>query len=526
MVSGQLLLLLAAIVIGTFLARRIWGSLSHRDKQDKLEREKFWKTVENVGIPPRGGFFAQTRGLLSSLTSVQSWTHSGYGRISKAQKLPFALPTIWTWDNVAVLPPSALRILSKPESEVTAFGAQLETIQLPYMISDRDIYMNVIHFDVARKHLVNPKDVASLAAATADEVDVAFTDVWGTSPEWKTVNAWDACGRIIMRAAIRVLIGLPTCRDETYFEQSRLFSDAVIMGTAMINTMPPLLRPVYHQARCLKILVPFVEDRIRIWKQGGEKGEDGSENDFLQWLIPKCAKEGPEQMAPTKLANRLLTFNVMFVIGMVYVFGHTVLDLYSSPNKDAYLAGLEAECHRVSAQHDGLTSRAAVDQLHRLDSVIRESMRVSDIAVTALARDVVGKPLDLGAGVQVPRGTRVVFPTHAIHRDEEYYEDPLRFDAFRFSRPFEGSSEDVAAEAKDQKDSLTTITPSFLAFGYGKHACPGRFFAAQTMKQALAGIVMDYDVEIISRPEKRQVMLNMMIPAVDAQMRYRRKTKK
>jgi cytochrome P450 len=246
-------------------------------------------------------------------------------------------------------------------------------------------------------------------------------------------------------------------------------------------------------------------------------------------------------MDPTKLANRLLTFNVMFVIGMAYVFGHCVLDLYGSADRDDFIGGLEAECRQVSATYDGLASKEAVDRLYRVDSVIRESMRVSDIAITALARDVVGKPLDLGNGIQIPQGTRVVFPTQAIHQDADHYTDPLRFDAFRFSRPFEGistSNGNIGSSKNDhrssgertgknipERDTLNTITPSFLAFGYGKHACPGRYFATQTMKQALAGILLNYDIEIINRPKTRQVMLNIMVPAVDAQMRFRRKAK-
>jgi hypothetical protein len=284
MLSPVHLLFLAIIgAIGAFFTRRMWSNYLQLPSESYRDKVEFWKRLENVGVPSNG-IFAHTRALLSSLTSVKGWTEDGYNRISKAKGIPFALPTIWTGDNVAVLPPSALRFLHKPESELRAFGAQLETIQLPYMISDRDIYMNVIHFDVVRKHLVNPKDVASLAAATADEVEAAFVDVWGTSTDWKTTNAWDFCGRVITRAAIRVLVGLPICRDENYYEQSRLFSDAVIMGTAMINTLPPFLRPVigplfalrakYYQRRCLKILVPFVEERIRIWKKGGKEGDD------------------------------------------------------------------------------------------------------------------------------------------------------------------------------------------------------------------------------------------------------------
>jgi cytochrome P450 len=235
-------------------------------------------------------------------------------------------------------------------------------------------------------------------------------------------------------------------------------------------------------------------------------------------------------MQPMRLANRLLTFNVMFVIGMVYVFGHCVIDLYSSPDREDILAGLAAECKQVSGSYNGLGSKEAVDRLYRIDSTIRESMRVSDVAVTALARDVVGKPLDLGNGIRIPRGTRVVYPTQAVHQDPDHYRDPLQFDAFRFSRPFEGISPQKGVDELGQNEEnrlrLTTITPSFLAFGYGKHACPGRWFATQTMKQALAGIVQNYDIEITNRPSTRPVVLNMMVPPTGTQMRFRRKAKR
>lgn len=277
--SANLVLLVIAAASGLFLIRGIFIALYSLRSSESRDKAAFWAALDVVGVPS-SGLFAQTRALLSSLTSVHRWTHNGYNNYSKPYSLPFALPTIWTGGPVAVLPPSAMHVLYKPESELKAFNAQLQTIQLPYIVSDRDIYMNVIHFDVVRKYMVQPKHINRLAAATADEVDEAFADCWGTSTEWKTVNAWDACGRIVTRTATRILIGLPMCRNEDFFEQSRLFSDAVMSGTVMINCLPPMLRSVigplfalrakYYQARCLKILTPFVEERIRIWKNGME----------------------------------------------------------------------------------------------------------------------------------------------------------------------------------------------------------------------------------------------------------------
>ncbi|KAK8030950.1 ent-kaurene oxidase [Apiospora arundinis] len=35
-----------------------------------------------------------------------------------------------------------------------------------------------------------------------------------------------------------------------------------------------------------------------------------------------------------------------------------------------------------------------------------------------------------------------------------------------------------------------------MAFGYGKHACPGRFFAANEIKLILAHILLQYDLRM------------------------------
>lgn len=271
---------LTIFVGGVLLVRHVFPAIPYKE-----DVPKFWNHFETVGIPSSAVLpaLAQFRGLISSLTATQRNAQEGYDKFSKAQDpRPFCLPTIWTWGRVVVLPQSFLHVLNKPDSEVRAFEAQLETIQLPYMISDRDVYTKVLHFDVVRKHMVNSKDVELLAPATAGEVRLAFNDGWGDDREkWKTLNAWDACGRVITRAATRVLIGLPMCHDETLFEQTRLFSDAVMMGTAMINCLPPIIRPVlgpvvalrakYYQARCLKILVPFVSDRIQTWMRTNNK---------------------------------------------------------------------------------------------------------------------------------------------------------------------------------------------------------------------------------------------------------------
>lgn len=252
-------------------------------------------------------------------------------------------------------------------------------------------------------------------------------------------------------------------------------------------------------------------------------------------MIERCAKAGPEQMKPRRIGLRLLALVNMSVMGMVWVLSHCIQDLYRSPSKDEFLAGLQEELMRMTENSEfskatnGLGSKDTIDGLHRLDSTLRESMRLSAISIVSVARDVVAEELDLGDGLKIPRGVRVVFPSQAMHRDPDFtfHERPLEFDAFRFSRRFEAnqtrgkSSEEATLERAAA--SSTVPSQSFLAWGFGKHACTARWYAAQTLKQALAYIIMNYDVEVLGDSRKNMSLVNVVVPHLDVQIRIRRK---
>jgi hypothetical protein len=124
------------------------------------------------------------------------------------------------------------------------------------------------------------KHMPLFAAITAEEIDLAFGDIWGTSKEWTTINGWDSCGRIIARTAERIMVGLPMGRDEKLLEASRLYAESVLLGGAIMNCFPPLLRrfvgPLialrakYYQKRCTDILVPIIDERLRMRKDNKE----------------------------------------------------------------------------------------------------------------------------------------------------------------------------------------------------------------------------------------------------------------
>ncbi|KAL9636722.1 MAG: hypothetical protein Q9204_002146 [Flavoplaca sp. TL-2023a] len=213
-----------------------------------------------------------------SLTVLQKFSKSN---------LLFLQPSLVT-GPVVVIPPSHLRqILSKPESEIDAYGPQLETLQGQYTIGDKDVYSNNFHTGVVPNQLT--KNLGSLTEAIADELAFGFERSWGTSRDWTTVKAWDSILEIIAGAANRVFVGAPLCkasatlplhfsyqslgRNEKYLEHSRKYAMFIFGGAMVINILPSMLRPVVgtllrllaqrHLAVCQELCRPVVKERLR-----------------------------------------------------------------------------------------------------------------------------------------------------------------------------------------------------------------------------------------------------------------------
>ncbi|RAH63582.1 hypothetical protein BO85DRAFT_483415 [Aspergillus piperis CBS 112811] len=64
---------------------------------------------------------------------------------------------------------------------------------------------------------------------------------------------------------------------------------------------------------------------------------------------------------------------------------------------------------------------------------------------------------------------------------------PASFDAFRYSRLRE-------QPGNAQRHLFVMTDYNDLAFGYGKFACPGRFYAANEMRMMLAHMLICYDM--------------------------------
>ena len=98
--------------------------------------------------------------------------------------------------------------------------------------------------------------------------------------------------------------------------------------------------------------------------------------------------------------------------------------------------------------------------------------------------------LRLSDGFVIPAHTQIGVPAHAIGFDPSIYPDPNAFDGLRFYK-LRQSSPDSAGQQQ-----YTAANLSNMSWGYGKHACPGRWFADAEIKAILCHLLIEYEFKL------------------------------
>lgn len=132
-------------------------------------------------------------------------------------------------------------------------------------------------------------------------------------------------------------------------------------------------------------------------------------------------------------------------------------------------------------------------------------------------RRVALKEVKLSDGTVIPKNGMLAVSAHKLW-DDDTYENAAAWDGYRFYK----MREDPERQTKAQ---LVTTAPENLAFGHGKHACPGRFFAANEVKIALIYLLLRYDWKLLEGtvPKIRYGGFSMAVdPSLKMEVKRRR----
>ncbi|KAF2106368.1 putative cytochrome P450 [Lophiotrema nucula] len=444
---------------------------------------------------------------------------NAYASINKKLDQPFVMK-FFGYDYV-MLQPKYLVDLKRAAASAMSFNVSFsDAFNLGSTVGDLYFSDNM---GLAVTNYLN-RQLKTFVPALVDEVEYALQVEVGRPAEWKTVTAAKVNGILIHRVTNRVIVGQRLCRDEEFSQTSLRFTSTLLPAAVWTNfiSFGPLrdlasrATTFFHKwelEASLKLLIPEVERRLR---ESTEKAS--SANDSIQWLIEIAEKSNdPQEMIPRRIAENIL--HLLFAANSAP--GALVTQMmYESLMNPAYLDILRAEIDGATGSAKEWTA-VALDKMPFLDSFVRETLRVYPPGSIACTRTIMNQPYTLHDDTVLPLGSRVAFPVLAIQTDPENYDNPQRFNPYRFVKVSERGA------IMNSTVLSSTLTTSFLTFGYGKHACPGRFFGIVEAKLVFGKLVQEYDIQWAKATAIRppNVSIEGMVPPnQDALVKLRTRT--
>ncbi|XP_029995476.1 cytochrome P450 3A27-like isoform X3 [Sphaeramia orbicularis] len=209
-------------------------------------------------------------------------------------------------------------------------------------------------------------------------------------------------------------------------------------------------------------------------KAGRQKNDHKNRVDFMQLMVDSQISENTETNGQKGLTDHEIVSQAIFFIFAGYETSSSTLcflayNLATHPHTQKKLQEEIDETFpdKTEPTYDG------VMQMEYLDMALNESMRLYPIAnrVERMSKATV----EIN-GVTIPKGTVVMVPVYALHRDPVLWPEPDAFKPERFS--------------KENKDNIDPY--AYLPFGAGPRNCVGMRFALVMMKLALVQILQRY----------------------------------
>jgi cytochrome P450 len=188
-----------------------------------------------------------------------------------------------------------------------------------------------------------------------------------------------------------------------------------------------------------------------------------------------------EQRQQKNYAAAQLTLSMAAIHTTTEGLTQALLDLCIRPE---FVRPLREEVIKVVGE-EGWTKQA-IYKLRLMDSFLKESQRFHPPNFLSMNRLAL-VPITLSDGTTIPKGAQVMVANR--FEDPAVYADPSKFDPYRYLREREKPGQTNTWQH-------VSLSSQHMAFGFGDHACPGRFFASNEMKIALRHLLLKYDWEL------------------------------
>ena len=271
-------------------------------------------------------------------------------------------------------------------------------------------------------------------------------------------------------------------------------------------THPALSRCLSSWWRCqgyLKsakgLLGPAIDDLIRRNDNGTWQPEATDEGfNVMAWMVE--AAKGQDRNGDT-LAHAEVLLALASVHTILVRIVNVLYDLIAHPE---YIDELRDEIRSVEKEIGWDDPAAAYNKLHKMDSVLRESQRLSPPTTLGLKR-LFKQPYTFSSGLKIEKGSYAALPVMAIENDPAHTTSPELYDGLRSYRL---SQKEPDTPRKWTEHQFSAIEKTVLNFGYGKSACPGRYFASVALKMVFVKLLTEYEFRFLpgtGRPKNHLV---------------------
>jgi cytochrome P450 len=398
-----------------------------------------------------------------------------------------------------------------------------------------------------------------------DEIKYAFDKELGPCQDWTPFYTYLKLSRIVSLLSGRLFVGLPLSREEEWIDVSVNYTRDVVIARDAITRKSWIIRrfvaPFLPEVKSVKAYgdrgAKLLEPLINALLARGEKAGDRPEEEMgtmVSWMLKYTNDKSMRAMADNQMALSFVAISTT-----TSTVCQAVFDLVSRPE---YIQPLRDEIEQVITEDGQDTTdsgylkfkKQSLPKLRKLDSFLKESQRFNPLLFATMHRYTT-VPLKLSTGHTIPKGVHIAYPaydtslsldstTFSPSYDSNSYTPPHEFDGFRFEklRAMEGKENTVynhlpppcsnhPTDNQSQHQFVTTA-PDSLYFGYGLHACPGRFFASSEIKIVMIELLRSWDVRlkgdvegrggIVKRPKNRQFKMALS-PDVMAELEFRRR---
>ncbi|KAI7456553.1 hypothetical protein KC368_g45 [Hortaea werneckii] len=256
---------------------------------------------------------------------------------------------------------------------------------------------------------------------------------------------------VLVQITARVIVGSPLCRNTDYIKNAHMFMVEMCPRAVCISFTPELLRPLagwwfsrplkQWNAVCAKYMDPLVKQEMAHRRPSDQKTMPAPKTLLEQMARIAVRSTDPRDTDPFSISSRLLGLN----------FTSCLHQLVSRSTTSC------------------APRRRRSTTLEKIDSALRESLRISTFKARGLERVVVApKGVTLPDGTHLRKGTKIGIPRH-------------KQETIRAPQPNTAMS--------------SSSTPAKRSSHLDMGNMPGRFMAAYELKLIIAYISMHYDIQ-------------------------------